>query len=506
MLIEVESTSGREDVPMRRLLLLVALFIAFPAEPTNAQDQESYRDDPAMPGGLLGERIQSIIATINAPTPAAIERFMTEECTEQLRDFAPMETHVATFGFLNGYTGGVDFHSLRTYTPARGARETVVIVKDRNYGAWRAFRLFIDDRETYRLSGFLLDRNPGTPTDVDESTLSDAEVVDETRRIVDRVCANDAFSGTVLLARNEQVLYTHACGEASKRFGVPVDLGTRFNLSSITKTFTGTAIVQLAQAGALSYEDVLSDHVDESWLPREISDRVTLHQLLTHTSGLGDYYTETYQQSSRALYRRLEDFKPLVQVDTLAFEPGSDFRYSNTGMFLLGVVIENVSGDSYFDYVRQNVFEPAGMLESGYFQRDDPVRNVAIGYQRDPGSETGWREDTFRLSAGSTPASQAYSTVGDLHRFALALLGGTLVTDSSRSVMWTRYGEGDGYGFQVHQRRLGLAVGHTGGSWGASSQLTIYPEPGYIVVALSNYRNAAQPLVERIEQLVERTR
>jgi CubicO group peptidase (beta-lactamase class C family) len=146
------------------------------------------------------------------------------------------------------------------------------------------------------------------------------------------------------------------------------------------------------------------------------------------------------------------------------------------------------------------------MYETGYFQRDDPVRNVAIGYQRDQSTETGWREDTFRLSVGGTPATQAYSTVGDLHRFALALLDGALVSDSSRAVMWARYGEGDGYGFQVHQRPLGLAVGHTGGSWGASSQLTFYPEAGYIVVALSNYRNAAQPLVERVEQLIERTR
>jgi CubicO group peptidase (beta-lactamase class C family) len=366
--------------------------------------------------------------------------------------------------------------------------------------------LFIDDRETYLLSGVLLNRYPGTPTDVDEPKLSAAEVIDETRRIVDRICANDAFSGTVLLARSDDVLYSHACGEASKRFGVPVNIDTRFNLSSITKSFTGTAIVQLVEAGALSFDDPLSDHVDESWLPNEISSRITIHHLLTHTSGLGDYYTEEYRDASRALYRSLEDFKPLVHEDTLAFEPGSDFRYSNTGMFLLGVVIQNVSGEGYFDYVRQNIFQPAGMDDTGYPNRDEPVPNVAIGYQRDPSSETGWREDTFRLAVMGTPATQAYSTVGDLHRFALALLDGALVSDSTREVMWTRHGEGDGYGFQVHQRPVGMAVGHAGGSWGASSQLTIYPEAGYIVVALSNYRTGASPLVERIEQLIERMR
>jgi CubicO group peptidase (beta-lactamase class C family) len=489
---------------MYRALLVIALLGTFSPAATRAQTPETYADKSQMPVGLLGDRIRSFMATLNAPTPEAVERLMMEECTEEFRNFASMETHVATFEFLNRYTGGIDFHSIRTYTPDR-PRETVVMVRDRNYGAWRAFRLFIDDRETYLLSGVLLDRYPGTPADIDEPPLSEAEVIDQTRRIVDRVCANDAFSGTVLLARRDEVLYSHACGEASKRFGVPVDMDTRFNLSSITKSFTGTAIVQLAEAGALSYEDPLSEHVDESWLPHEISSRITIHHLLTHTSGLGDYYTEEYRDASRALYRRLEDFKPLVHEDTLAFEPGSSFRYSNTGMFLLGVVIENVSGESYFDYVRKNIFRPAGMDDTGYFERDEPVSNVAIGYYRDPASETGWREDTFRLSVVGTPATQAYSTVRDLHRFALALLDGTLVSDSTREVMWTRHGEGDGYGFQVDERVVGMAVGHTGGSWGASSHLTIYPTAGYVVVALSNYRTGASPLVERIEQLIERT-
>ncbi|UCC82966.1 MAG: beta-lactamase family protein [Gemmatimonadota bacterium] len=490
---------------MHRVLLLALTLVAFPAQTAHAQAQENYSDDPTMPGGHLGERLRSLLSTLNSPTPEAVERFMAEECTEGFRNFASLETHIATFGFLHRYTGGADFHSIRTYTPER-ERETVVIVKDRNYGAWRAFRLFIDERETYLLAGLLLDRYPGTPTDVELPTLGEAEVIDETRRIVDRICANDAFSGTVLLARGAEVLYSHACGEASKRFGVPIDLDTRFNLSSVTKSFTGTAIVQLAEAGVLSYDDPLSDHVDESWLPRDISSRIRLHHLLTHTSGLGDYYTDEYGDASRELFRRLEDFKPHVVQDTLAFEPGSSFRYSNTGIFLLGVVIQNVSGVSYFDYVRNNIFGPAGMDDTGYFDRDEPVRNVAIGYYRDASSASGWREDTFKLPVGATPATQSYSTVGDLHRYALALLDGKLVSGSSLEVMWRRYGEGDGYGFQVHQRPIGLAVGHTGGSWGASSHLTIYPEAGYIVVALSNYRTGASPLVERIEQLIERTR
>jgi CubicO group peptidase (beta-lactamase class C family) len=430
---------------------------------------------------------------------------MSQECTEEFRNFASMEMHVATFQSLNRYTGGVDFHGIRTYTPDR-PRETVVITQDRNYRAWRTFRLFIDDRETYLLSGFLFNPSPETPTEVEEPVLSEAEVIDQVRQIVDRVCANDAYSGTVLLARNDEVLYEHACGEASKRFSMPIDIDTRFNLSSITKLFTATAIVQLAEAGVLSYDDHLSDHIDESWLPREISNRITLHHLLTHTSGLGSYFTEAPPQASPELYRRLEDFKPLVRADTLAFEPGSSFRYSNTGVFLLGVVVENVTGEDYFDYVRQNIFQTAGMNHTGYFHRDEPVRNVAIGYYRHPGSKTGWREDTFMLPVGATPSTQAYSTVGDLHRFALALLDGRLISSMSLGGMLNQHVEGSNCAVRFHDGPLGLAVGHTGGSLGASSHLTIYPGPGYVIVALSNYRTGTTPLVERIEQLIERTR
>jgi len=486
-------------------LVLATMLAAVPLEVGQEQAAESYTDDARMPDGMLGERIRAFLSTLNQPTAEAVERFFTEQCTEEFKNFASMETHIATFEFLARYTGGVDFHSLRSYKPER-PRESVVIVKDRNYDAWRAFRLFIDDKETYLLAGLLLDRYPGSPTDIEEPTLSEAEVIAETGQIVQRVCANEAFSGTVLLARNAEVLYTHACGEASRRFSVPIDIDTRFNLSSITKSFTGTAIVQLAEAGSLAYDDALSEYLDESWLPHAISDRVTIHHLLTHTSGLGDYATDEFLQAPRDSYRQLEDFRPFVSVDTLAFEPGTEFRYSNTGMFLLGLVVQVVSGEDYFDYVRRHIFEPAGMHDTGFFDRDEPIPNVAIGYYRDPTSRTGWREDTFRLPVRGTPATQSYSTVGDLHRFAVALRDGTLVSPASHEVMWRRYGEGDGYGFQVHQRAVGTAVGHTGGSWGASSHLTLYLEAGYIVAALSNTRTGASPLVERIEQLIERTR
>jgi CubicO group peptidase (beta-lactamase class C family) len=169
-------------------------------------------------------------------------------------------------------------------------------------------------------------------------------------------------------------------------------------------------------------------------------------------------------------------------------------------------VIEKVTGQSYYDYIRENIFEPAGMRDTDYYELDHPVDNLATGYIPDSNIKSGWRENTFQIRVKGTPASGGYSTVGDLHRFARALMTGVLVSSASLPVMWTRYGEGDGYGFQVHQRPIGKAVGHTGGSFGASSQLTIYADAGYIVIGLSNYQSSAELLVQRIEQLLERIR
>ena len=182
---------------------------------------------------------------------------------------------------------------------------------------------------------------------------AEQEMVREVASLLDRACDQDTFSGTVLVAKGEEVLFTHACGEASKRFHVPNNIDTKFNLGSMNKMFTSTAVMQLVDRGVLSLSDTLSKFIDESWLPRSVSDQITIHHLLTHTSGLGSYFNQTYWESSRELFRDLGDYKPLIRDERPAFEPGTDYQYSNTGMFLLGVVIESATGTDYFDQIRE---------------------------------------------------------------------------------------------------------------------------------------------------------
>lgn len=464
----------------------------------------SYRDESVMPGGREGEQIEKIIRTVNSNDAERIRRLLESEFTPEFRDMVPMEHHVEVFRGVYRQTGGLDFHSIRTYVPAREG-ETAVIVKDRNFDAWRAFVIQFDGSPEHRIASLRFG-DARTPTNVEEARLSEAQALQEAAGIARRVCDRDAFSGTVLIARGDDVSFSHACGEASKRFHAANDLETRFNLGSMNKMFTATAIAQLVERGVIAYDDPISEYVDETWLPREITERVTVHHLLSHTSGLGSYFNKTYIESSRELFRAVDDYKPLVRGDTLAFEPGERFRYSNTGMLLLGVVIESATGQSYFDYIREHIYEPAGMERSDSYEMDYPVENLAIGYDPDPSSEYGWQNNLYKHVIKGGPAGGGFSTVGDLHRFAVALTGGELVSESSLETMWTdKSGEGYGYGYGVSEGPLGRVVGHSGGFAGISANLAMFVDVGYVVAVLSNYGGAAGPLASRIRDLLERT-
>lgn len=492
---------------MIRKSLIVGILFLFSFQVLQAQipGEISYKDESVMPAGKKGERIRSLIATVNSNDPAQISRFVEEAFTERFQKFAPMEQHINVFLDFLRQTGGVDFHSIRTYVPERKG-ETVIILKDRLFDSWRAFVISFDGSEDFLIAGLQFNV-ARTPSNVKESSLSEKQLVQTIKGLLLRLCEKDVFSGTLLIAKGDKVLLEYACGEASKRFHWPNNIETKFNLGSMNKMFTATAIAQLVEKGLLTYQDPISKYVDESWLPKEITSKVTIHHLLTHSSGLGSYFNETFVKSSRALFRKLDDYKPLVKDEKLAFEPGKRFRYSNTGMFLLGVVIESVTGQSYFDYIRENIYKPAGMINTDCYEMDYPVENLAIGYSPDPKSPYGWQNNFFKHVVKGGPAGGGFSTVRDLHRFALALRGGKLVSTDSLKILWKDYlGANYGYGFAVVDGPSGKVVGHGGGFSGINGNLDIFVDKGYIVAVLSNYDRGASPVADKISQLLARVK
>ena len=383
----------------------------------------------------------------------------------------------------------------------------MVIVQNKLTQDWQAFIMRIEPEALHRIAS--LQFAPARPPSdlAPAKKLTDAEMVKELQAFVQRLADADAFSGTVLLAKDGKVLFKGAYGLASKRFNVPNRVDTKFNLGSMNKMFTGVAIAQLVQSRKLSLDDPLSKFVSSDWLAPDITDKIRIKHLLTHTSGLGSYFNEKYQESSKALFRELDDYKPLIVDSTLAFEPGTDWAYSNTGMFMLGVVIEKVTGQSYYDYIRDNITGPAGMANTDCYEMDKPVPNLAIGYSRERGpSGSQWTNNLYKHVLRGGPAGGGFSNVEDLLRFDIALRGHKLLSPASTDLLWSgkpKLNSPDySFGFGIGGTPDDRIVGHGGGFAGINSNLDMFLDSGYTAVVLSNYDGGAQSVSGKIQELL----
>ena len=311
--------------------------------------------------------------------------------------------------------------------------------------------------------------------------------------------SNDGFSGAVLVAHDEEILWEAAFGLADQSQDIPNQTDTLFNLGSMNKMFTAVAIMQLVEQGRLS----LDDHIVDVWpdYPNaEVAESVTIHQLLTHTSGLGDVFTEEFATDPHR-YRSNADFLSLFVDEPLLFQPGEEFSYSNAGFVVLGQIIEQVSGQSYYDYVQQNIFDPSGMVNIGAFEVDAEVPNLAVGHTTGDfmGNETGvLASNTALLPGRGFAAGGGYSTVEDLFHFRNALLGFDLLSPESTELLLAgkaRMGEYTQYAYGFMDRLVAgqRVVGHTGGCPGVCSFLYMYPESGYTIVVLSNIDDGCIP-------------
>ena len=302
------------------------------------------------------------------------------------------------------------------------------------------------------------------------------------------------FSGAVLVARRGKVLLQDAWGRADRKTGAENTPRTRFRLGSMNKMFTAVATLQLVEAGRLALNDPIGKHLP-NYPNKDVASKVTVRHLLTHTGGTGDIFGPEFDLNRRTL-RTHGDYVKLYGSRGPGFEPGARFEYSNYGFVLLGALIEKVSGMSYYDYVRDNVFLRAGMTSTGSLPESVDVPNRAVGYTR-PSPGGSWTPNTDTLPYRGTAAGGGYSTVGDLMRFAQALSSGKLISKKMLAEATRPRLQDYGYGFGIQGEGPLRSFGHGGGAPGMNGELRIFPKLGYVVVALSNLDPpAATALVE----------
>jgi len=339
-------------------------------------------------------------------------------------------------------------------------------------------RVALDAANPAHLSAFHIEPLRGATSRVAQSAAL-ASLASEANRLAEK----DQFSGVLLVARNDQILLHKAWGVADREHRQPIMLDTRFRIGSMDKMFTSIAALQLVEKGTLSLEGTVGNYLPE-YPNKDIATKVTIRQLLSHTGGTGDFFGPEFD-AHRASLKTHADYVGLFGARPPEFEPGSKFSYSNYGMILLGAIIERVSGQSYYDYVRDHVFKPAQMDATGFEPETTDVLHRSRGYTRTNGA---WVSNASTLPLRGTAAGGGYSTAADLLRFAKALQSNVLVSKASFDMATTASNLSPGYafGFEINGEGALHRIGHSGGAPGQNGELRFYPALGLVVVALSN--------------------
>jgi CubicO group peptidase (beta-lactamase class C family) len=480
-------------IAFRRLSVAAAVTVAAAAVFTSAAAQ-------ATPPRTASEAaLRELVRVMNIGSRDSLQRFVREQFVLSGPGGVPLEERVARLGRLRSIFGDLTLRTVDSVAPTRASG----VAQSARTEAWRRMMVWLDTAPPHRI--LRVGIAPATAPDAPTRRLTDAEVVEQLRGYVDRLARRDVFSGTVLLAKGGKPLFSAAYGEANKDFGVRNTIDTKFNLGSMNKMFTSVAIIQLVEAGKLSLDDTLGRFLPAGSMRPDVLSKVRIKHLLTHTSGLGSYFSPRWDSLSRAMFRSVDDWMPLVKEETLAFEPGTRWSYSNTGMLILGKVIESVSGKDYFEYVRERIFRPAGMTSTDSYELDRVTKNLAVGYEREETpSGPQYRNNIFQHVIRGGPAGGGYSTVGDLTRFAAALQQGRLVSREGVKLLTTPKPElsSPDYGFGFGIDEGGSIVGHSGGFPGINSQLDIYLADGYTMAVMANYGGGAQPVIEKVRSLL----
>lgn len=448
---------------MKRLFLASALVAL--AIPMLALAQVSLPATPA------GEATKAYLEALNSGDRAKTAAFIKDRFPT-----SPIDAD-GTVGFER-QTGGFELVRIESQTPTA----LTALVRER-YGDTYA-RLQVETEATPPNHIKALGARV-TPRPADLPAPARLDDVALTKAVAGKLSLmGEDYSGVVLIARKGQPFATFGRGWADRDRKIPISASTRFRVGSMNKMHTAVAVLQLVQAGKLDLKapliTYLKDYPNADW-----ARKVTLHQLLTHTGGAGDIFGPEYD-AKRDQLRTLQDYVALYGARAPEFEPGAKDEYSNYGFILLGRVVEVVSGQSYYDYVEDHVFKPAGMTGSGFAPETTTVPDRAMAYEHvgdayKPADGLPWR---------GTSAGGGYSTAEDFLNFATALHDGRLLDKAHLALMtkrWIDLGDGMfyGYGMAIYPGPSPI-VGHNGAAQGMSGELRVIADGEGVIVTLSN--------------------
>ncbi|MBT3242407.1 MAG: beta-lactamase family protein [Bacteroidetes bacterium] len=511
---------------MKLRLIFTILSVFFALSLVSASEYRSHEKVkfPETPAGI---RAKEVMDLINSGKPDEIEKFVNGNFAVAFRNAFPLDQHVGIIVRTHDLNKKLELNKIETSSEYRisclllspsTSQLLSLDLQTEETAPNRITRMGFRPGGVYESSS-AKKRSPQETTETGKSSknksrapksISQKELTKILDEFIDQLVEKDEFSGTVLVAKKGKPIYSKAVGYAHQGFKVPNKPDTKFCLASMNKMFTGTAIMQLVQQGKLNLDDKVGKHLP-NYPNEDIRDKVTIHHLLTHTSGMGSYWREFFESPKKSEINTVSDYDNLANGNPLLFEPGERFEYSNCGPLVLGLIIEEIAGLSYDEYIRRFITGPAEMGNTDCYNISESIDNLAIGYTN--GRSVGRsfnprRNNLFMNPVKGGPAGGGYSTVEDLLKFDLALRNNILLNKENFDIMTTgkvNRNETNKYAYLFTEKFVNgeRIVGHNGGTAGLNSHLAMYMNSGYTVAIMSNYDPpAAEKLAQKIENVL----
>ena len=434
---------------------------------------------------------QKFVEAFNSGSADVMRSFYAGHATEAFQTRRSEEEDRELYERIWGELGSLE----NVHIEPRGKNRVVITAQAKDGQATAIFDVTLEKEAPHRIASFGLSLEAGGQGGGRAGSLPDLELPESASRkkmwksldqYLEQLAESGDFSGSVVLARDGKNMFEGAYGMANREKEIPVAMDTRFDLGSITKVFTKVGIGQLARDGKLSLDDTLFELMSD-YPNRKVARKITIQQLLTHTSGLGDIFNEKFKKMPKEKLITPRAFFPVFVDDDLKFEPGEGKSYSNAGYIVLGAVIEEVSGKSYERYIIDNVFKPAGMDRSGFPVRDGTNPALAVGYtNRTPdGSADGTVPNLGMLPLKGCPAGSSSSPAEDLVKFDMAMRSGKLLGPAWTEWFYSGSRPSDaGKKTQVSDFARTAAIGIAGGGPGVNAMMET--GDGWTIVVLAN--------------------
>ncbi len=438
---------------------------------------------------------ESLVDAINESDDAARRATLGEIFSAEVLERVGMDRVAGQMASIRDRFGPLDFHHAELTEGGSAAQRRLVLhvyAMSGKTGRWHDLQVRVEPEAPHLLQQLSFIAEVSEPVYLPNGAITDAETLAWLDDYISGLVEKERLSGSVLLALGDRVVYERCFGFADAAEKIPVTAATRFNLGSGNKMFTALAVMLLEGEGKLQLDTPIASYFP-SFPDQAAAHAITIAHLLSHTSGVGEYWNEDTAEAVRAA-GSASDLLPLVYRAGVVFDPGERYEYSNSNFVLAGLIVEKVSGRPYDEFVRERITGPLGMADTDTFPNDGGVGDLAERLTR---GEQGWKALPHFNRGG--PAGGGFSTARDILTFARALKAGRIVPVEVVERMTTSHtpaasrdpGSDYGYGFILSRSGDQGCYGHGGIASGVNFEFRHYPGIDATLISFSNQDNGA---------------